>query len=486
MADFLLELLSEEIPARMQDKARADLARLFEEQLGEAGLEGRGDRDLRDAAPARADRARPARPRPRRSARSSRARAPRAPPQALEGFLRKTGLTQDQLDERDGVWFATIEQARPRHRRRARRGDPRHRPRLSLAQVDALGRGLGLDREPALGAPAAGHRRLARRGGRRVRDRRRADRARPRSATASTIPARSPSAARSDYVEKLRACHVIVDQEERKAIIRKEADEAAAQHEDDPRRGPGRRKCRPHRMAGAAAGQLRRGLPRAAARADPAHHAGEPEIFRLPGRGRQAFEPLRLRRQYRRQRSRRGGRRQREGARRAPRRTRNSSGSRTSRSRSTSRRRSSTRSSSTKSSAPSPTRSSGSRSSPQWLVQERLVKGADARRRSDRRAARQGRSRHRDGRRVPRAAGRDRRLLCPRPGPAATRSPTRSAIITSRRGRATRCRPIRSRSRSTSPTSSIRSSPSSRSARSRPARAIRSRCAAPRSASCRS
>ena len=36
--DFLLELLSEEIPARMQDKARADLARLFAEQLGEAGL----------------------------------------------------------------------------------------------------------------------------------------------------------------------------------------------------------------------------------------------------------------------------------------------------------------------------------------------------------------------------------------------------------------------------------------------------------------
>ena len=31
MADFLLELLSEEIPARMQAKARNDLARLFAE-----------------------------------------------------------------------------------------------------------------------------------------------------------------------------------------------------------------------------------------------------------------------------------------------------------------------------------------------------------------------------------------------------------------------------------------------------------------------
>ena len=32
-----------------------------------------------------------------------------APAQALEGFLRKTGLTQDQLEERDGVLFAVVE-----------------------------------------------------------------------------------------------------------------------------------------------------------------------------------------------------------------------------------------------------------------------------------------------------------------------------------------------------------------------------------------
>ncbi|VAV89864.1 Glycyl-tRNA synthetase beta chain, partial [hydrothermal vent metagenome] len=38
MTDFLLELLSEEIPARMQKKARADLERLFIAQLDEAGL----------------------------------------------------------------------------------------------------------------------------------------------------------------------------------------------------------------------------------------------------------------------------------------------------------------------------------------------------------------------------------------------------------------------------------------------------------------
>ena len=38
MTDFLLELLSEEIPARMQDKAREDLARLFTAELARAGL----------------------------------------------------------------------------------------------------------------------------------------------------------------------------------------------------------------------------------------------------------------------------------------------------------------------------------------------------------------------------------------------------------------------------------------------------------------
>ncbi|WP_296222883.1 glycine--tRNA ligase subunit beta, partial [uncultured Sphingomonas sp.] len=38
MTDFLLELRSEEIPARMQDKAREDLARLFAAELAKAGL----------------------------------------------------------------------------------------------------------------------------------------------------------------------------------------------------------------------------------------------------------------------------------------------------------------------------------------------------------------------------------------------------------------------------------------------------------------
>src|SRR5690606_8454040 len=32
-----------------------------------------------------------------------------APEQALQGFLRKSGLTKDQLEDRDGVWFAVVE-----------------------------------------------------------------------------------------------------------------------------------------------------------------------------------------------------------------------------------------------------------------------------------------------------------------------------------------------------------------------------------------
>ena len=107
-ADFLLELRSEEIPARMQDKARADLARLFGEALAKAGLKVEGVETY--ATPRRL--ALIARGIPQETdAVSEETKGPKtsAPPQALEGFLRKTGLTQDQLENRDGVWFAVVE-----------------------------------------------------------------------------------------------------------------------------------------------------------------------------------------------------------------------------------------------------------------------------------------------------------------------------------------------------------------------------------------
>lgn len=108
MADFLLELLCEEIPARMQAKASDDLARLFGDRLAEAGLTPAGlvgyvtPRRLALIArglPERTEAVREEHKGPRTS----------APEKALEGFLRKTGLTKDALEDRDGIWFAVVE-----------------------------------------------------------------------------------------------------------------------------------------------------------------------------------------------------------------------------------------------------------------------------------------------------------------------------------------------------------------------------------------
>ena len=108
MADFLLELLSEEIPARMQEKASADLQRLFEAEIAKAGLTVEAIETY--ATPRRL--ALIARGLPAATqAVSEETKGPKAsaPPQALEGFLRKTGLTREQLVERDGVLFAIVE-----------------------------------------------------------------------------------------------------------------------------------------------------------------------------------------------------------------------------------------------------------------------------------------------------------------------------------------------------------------------------------------
>ena len=107
-ADFLLELLCEEIPARMQAGARNDLARLFAEEIDKAGLSSEAIEVF--STPRRLVLI--ARDLPGETeARSEEIKGPRtsAPPQALEGFLRKTGLTREQLVERDGIYFARVE-----------------------------------------------------------------------------------------------------------------------------------------------------------------------------------------------------------------------------------------------------------------------------------------------------------------------------------------------------------------------------------------
>jgi glycyl-tRNA synthetase beta chain len=108
VTDFLLELRSEEIPARMQVKAKDDLARLFAEEIAKVGLTATAIETF--ATPRRL--ALIARGLPEQTAAVSEERkGPRsnAPEQALAGFLRSTGLTRDQLVERDGVFFAVID-----------------------------------------------------------------------------------------------------------------------------------------------------------------------------------------------------------------------------------------------------------------------------------------------------------------------------------------------------------------------------------------
>ncbi|GHF23290.1 glycine--tRNA ligase beta subunit [Kordiimonas sediminis] len=112
MADLLIELFSEEIPARMQTQAARDLSKLVTDGLKEAGL-------TFDEAPAFVT--------PRRLTLcvnglpdktpdiSEERRGPRtdAPEKALEGFMRGAGVTRDQLEEREEkkgtFFFAKIE-----------------------------------------------------------------------------------------------------------------------------------------------------------------------------------------------------------------------------------------------------------------------------------------------------------------------------------------------------------------------------------------
>ena len=113
MPDLLLELLSEEIPARMQDRARADLERLVTGGLKEAGLE-HGD-VWTFSTPRRIGLSVEGLPERQPDVRQER-KGPRvgSPDKAIEGFLRSVGF--DSLDEcevrevKDAeFWFAVIE-----------------------------------------------------------------------------------------------------------------------------------------------------------------------------------------------------------------------------------------------------------------------------------------------------------------------------------------------------------------------------------------
>ena len=217
MTDFLLELRSEEIPARMQDRAREDLAKLFAAEIAKAGLVATELATY--ATPRRLTLI--ARGLPTETAAvSEETKGPKAsaPPQALEGFLRKTGLTRDQLVERDGVLFAVIDkpgratadvlaEAIPAIIRafpwpKAMRWGAQSTTMESLRWVRPLQGIVALFGDDVIrceiagivsGAATLGHR--------------------------FHHPGIITIGNADDYVEKLRACHVIVDQAERRQII---------------------------------------------------------------------------------------------------------------------------------------------------------------------------------------------------------------------------------------------------------------------------
>ncbi|MBU7588527.1 MAG: glycine--tRNA ligase subunit beta [Sphingopyxis terrae] len=225
-ADFLLELRSEEIPARMQAGARAELEKLFRAQMAAAGIDV-GDLTIW-STPRRL--ALIAKGLPQATAAvSEEIKGPRssAPPQALEGFLRKTGLTQDQLEDRNGVYFAVIDK-------------PGRATAEVLAEaIPAIVRGFAWPKSMRWGKESASSESLRW--------------VRPLSGIVAIFgdelvpceiggiasgfvtrghrfhcPGEITIGSASDYAEKLRACHVIVDHEERQAIIRDSAAKAAA------------------------------------------------------------------------------------------------------------------------------------------------------------------------------------------------------------------------------------------------------------------
>ncbi len=227
MSDFLLELRCEEIPARMQAGARADLEKLFRKELEAAGVSVGAitvwstprrlaliARDLPEATEAVREETKG----PRTS----------APPQALEGFLRKTGLTQDQLEDRDGVYFAVVEK-------------PGRAVRTVLAEaIPAIIRAFPWPKSMRWGAAS-----LTTDSIRWVR---------PLSGIVAILgeglvecevggvpsgyatvghrfhhPGAITIGGAHDYAQKLRACHVIVDHAEREALIRDGARAAATE-----------------------------------------------------------------------------------------------------------------------------------------------------------------------------------------------------------------------------------------------------------------
>ncbi|MXO68273.1 glycine--tRNA ligase subunit beta [Altererythrobacter marinus] len=230
MADFLLELRCEEIPARMQAGARAELEKLFRREMDAAGVAVGAvivwstprrlaliARDLPQAT----------------EAVSEEAKGPPegAPDQAVEGFCRKNGVTRDQLEVRDvkgrPTYFAV-------------RNIPGRATSALLAEaIPAIVRDFSWPKSMRWGAASLSTESLRW--------------VRPLSGIVAILgeelvecvidgiasgyatkghrfhcPGDITIGSADDYAEKLRACHVIVNHEERQDMIRAGAARAAA------------------------------------------------------------------------------------------------------------------------------------------------------------------------------------------------------------------------------------------------------------------
>ncbi|HYD98063.1 MAG TPA: glycine--tRNA ligase subunit beta, partial [Alphaproteobacteria bacterium] len=242
MAELLIELFSEEIPARMQAKAAEDFQRLVTARLGAAGIAfGRAEAHVTPRRLALMVDGLPV----QQAATEEERRGPRvgAPQAALDGFLKGAGVTLEQCEQRDtgkGVFYFAVlrkegrataevlpellaaaiqEMPWPKSMRWGgyafRWVRPLHRI-LAVFDGRPLAGGFGLgdrDRAPCFvadgakadlpyGSVTAGHRFLS--------------------------SGRIEVTGFADYAAKLRAAHVILDREERKALVRAEAERLAA------------------------------------------------------------------------------------------------------------------------------------------------------------------------------------------------------------------------------------------------------------------
>ncbi len=282
MADLLIELFSEEIPARMQPRAREDLKKLVTEGLVQAGLTYASagafstPRRLTLSVEGLTAESRPVRE-------ERKGPATTAPQQAIDGFLRSTGLTLDQLerraDKKGETFYAVVEK-------------PGRKAAEIVAEVlEATIRTFPWPKSMRWGAgtlrwvrPLQGILCLL-----------------TDETGAHVVPmsvdgieagntteghrfmgnGRFTVSGFDDYVVKLKRARVVLDTAEREAAIWQAAQNLAfaAGMEGRSRRGPSERSRRSGRMARPPDGPHRRRLPDPAARSAADQHEGTPEVL---------------------------------------------------------------------------------------------------------------------------------------------------------------------------------------------------------------